>query len=87
MAILDRDGVVDLDDVPPTFGGETSRAVSSTLWDLTANGIDLCAAVGRFERALIETAMHRTSNNKTKAAFMLGIRRTTLLDKIRRQGR
>jgi DNA-binding NtrC family response regulator len=87
MAILDRDGVVDLDDIPPTFGGETSHAVSNALWDLTFNGISLSVAVERFERALIETAMHRTSNNKTKAAFMLGIRRTTLLDKIRRQGR
>ena len=86
MAILDRDGVVDLDDIPPTFGGETSQAVANTLWDLTANGISLSVAVERFERALIETAMHRTSNNKTKAAVMLGIRRTTLLDKIRRQG-
>jgi len=84
MAILDRDGVVDLDDIPPTFGGETSHAVSSTLWDLTANGIDLCAAVERFERALIETAMHRTGNNKAKAAIMLGIGRTTLIEKIRR---
>jgi DNA-binding NtrC family response regulator len=84
MAIFDRDGVVDLDDIPPTFGGETSLAVSSTLWDLTANGIDLCVAVGRFERALIETAMRRTGNNKAKAAIMLGIGRTTLIEKIRR---
>jgi DNA-binding NtrC family response regulator len=76
--------VVDLDDIPPTFGGETSHAVSSTLWDLTANGIDLCAAVERFERALIETAMRRTGNNKAKAAVMLGIGRTTLIEKIRR---
>ena len=86
MAILDRDGVVDLDDIPPTFGGETSQAVSKALWDLTANGIILSVAVERFERALIETAMHRASNNKTKAAIMLGIRRTTLLEKMRRQG-
>ena len=86
MAILDRDGVVDVDDIPPAFGGETSHAVSSTLWDLTANGIDLCAAVERLERALIETAMRRTGNNKAKAAVMLGIGRTTLIEKIRRLG-
>jgi hypothetical protein len=57
MAILDRDGVVDLDDIPPTLGGETGQAVASALWDLTANGIDFPTAVERFERALIGTAM------------------------------
>jgi two-component system, NtrC family, response regulator AtoC len=86
MAIFDRDGVVDLDDIPPTFCGPTSHVVSGALWDLTANGIDLFAAVDRFERALIETAMSRAGNNKAKAASMLGIGRTTLVEKMRRLG-
>ena len=86
MAILDRDGVVDLDDIPPTLGGETGEAVSSTLRDLTANGIDFPTAVERFERALIGTAMRRADNNKSKAAAMLGMARTTLVDKMRKLG-
>jgi transcriptional regulator with GAF, ATPase, and Fis domain len=86
MAILDRDGVVDLDDIPPTLGGETGQAVASALWDLTANGIDFPTAVERFERALIGTAMRHAGNNKSKAAAMLGMARTTLIDKMRKQG-
>ena len=86
MAILDRDGVVDLDDIPPTLGGETVQAVAITLWDLTTNGIDLPAAVERFERALIGTAMRHAGSNKAKAANMLGIGRTTLLGKMRKLG-
>ena len=86
MAIFDRDGVVDLDDIPPTLGGETVQAVSSTLWDLTANGIDLPTAVERFERALIGTALRLAGDNKAKAAIMLGIGRTTLVDKMRKLG-
>lgn len=86
MAILDRDGVVDLDDIPPTLGGETGQAVASTLWDLTANGIDFPTAVERFERALIGTAMRHAGNNKSKAAAMLGMARTTLIDKMRKLG-
>jgi DNA-binding NtrC family response regulator len=86
MAILDRDGVIDSDDVPPTLGSETGEAVARTLWDLTENGVDLPTSVARFERALIGTAMRRSSNNKSKAAVLLGIGRTTLIDKLRKLG-
>ncbi|HEX7500584.1 MAG TPA: sigma-54 dependent transcriptional regulator [Polyangia bacterium] len=86
MAILDRDGVIDTDDVPPALGGETSEAVARTLWDLSENGVDLPTAVSRFERALIGTAMRRSNSNKSKAAIMLGIGRTTLIDKLRKLG-
>jgi DNA-binding NtrC family response regulator len=86
MAILDRDGIIDSDDVPPTLGSETGEAVARTLWDLTENGVDLPTSVARFERALIGTAMRRSSNNKSKAAIILGIGRTTLIDKLRKLG-
>jgi transcriptional regulator with GAF, ATPase, and Fis domain len=86
MAILDRDGVIDGDDVPPTLGNETGEAVARTLWDLSENGVDLPTSVARFERALIGTAMRRSANNKSKAAVLLGIGRTTLIDKLRKLG-
>jgi two-component system response regulator AtoC len=86
MAILDRDGIIDADDIPPALGGETGETVAKTLWDLSENGVDLPTSVARFERALIGTAMRRTSNNKSKAAVLLGIGRTTLIDKLRKLG-
>ena len=43
-------------------------------------------SVARFERALIGTAMRRSANNKSKAAVLLGIGRTTLIDKLRKLG-
>jgi DNA-binding NtrC family response regulator len=86
MAILDRDGTIDTDDIPPTLGGETGEAVARTLLDLSDNGVDLPTAVARFERALIGTAMRRANHNKSKAAILLGIGRTTLIDKLRKLG-
>jgi DNA-binding NtrC family response regulator len=86
MAILDRDGVIDADDIPPALGGETGEAVASTLLDLSESGVDLPTAVSRFERALIGTAMRRSNNNKSKAAILLGIGRTTLIDKLHKLG-
>ena len=86
MGILDRDGTIDADDIPPTLGGETGETVARTLWDLSENGVDLPTSVARFERALIGTAMRRSENNKSKAAILLGIGRTTLIDKLKKLG-
>jgi DNA-binding NtrC family response regulator len=86
MAILDRDGTIDSDDIPPILSSETGEAVTRTLWDLSENGVDLPTSVARFERALIGTAMRRTDNNKSKAALLLGIGRTTLIDKLHKLG-
>jgi DNA-binding NtrC family response regulator len=86
MAILDHDGVIDLDDIPPTIAKETGEEVARTLWDLSENGVDLPTSVARFERALIGTAMRRSANNKSKAAILLGIGRTTLIDKLKKLG-
>ena len=41
------------------------------------------SAVSHFERTMIERAMHRACGNKTAAAELLGLKRTTLIMKLR----
>ena len=41
------------------------------------------AAVSHFERSLLERALEQTSGNKTAAAELLGLKRTTLIMKLR----
>src|SRR5205085_2887149 len=48
------------------------------------HGIDFYAEVSLFEIDLIERALHETGGNQTKAARLLGLKLTTLHDKIRR---
>jgi two-component system response regulator HydG len=86
MAILDRDGVIDDDDMPAALGSEATATVTGAFQDLGDRGVDLPTSVARFERALIGAAMRRTANNKSKAAMLLGIGRTTLIDKLRKLG-
>jgi DNA-binding NtrC family response regulator len=38
------------------------------------------------ERRLLERALLRSGGNKSEAARMLGLKRTTFLDKLRRHG-
>ncbi len=46
-------------------------------------GMDLQATVERLERTLIEQALRRTGGNKSQAADMLGLKRTTLTAKMK----
>jgi transcriptional regulator with GAF, ATPase, and Fis domain len=48
------------------------------------HGIDFYEAVSRFEIDLIEHALHETGGSQTKAARLLGLKVTTLHDKIKR---
>jgi two-component system NtrC family response regulator len=53
---------------------------------LPAGGIDLRDAVDRFETALIRQALERAGWNKNRAAAMLQMNRTTLVEKLKKRG-
>lgn len=47
------------------------------------SGLDFAETVMRFERAILERAIQRAGGNKTAAADMLRLKRTTLISKLR----
>jgi sigma-54 dependent transcriptional regulator, flagellar regulatory protein len=58
-----------------------------TLPPPTGDGmVDLRAAVDALESRLIKRALEKSSNNKQRAADLLGIKRTTLIDMMKRKG-
>ena len=48
------------------------------------DGLDLRRAIDQVERQLIDEALERTGGNRTEAAALLGLNRTTLVEKIRK---
>jgi len=46
-------------------------------------GLDFDSVVGDFERSLLNQALALTNGNKSQAAELLGIKRTTLLAKLK----
>lgn len=48
--------------------------------------IDLSALVFNLERLAIVEALHETKNVRSQAAVLLGLKRTTLVAKMRRHG-
>jgi len=52
--------------------------------ELPDEGIDLVAYLHHIERELIRRSLERTDGNKHKAAQLLNIKRTTLVEKAKR---
>jgi len=72
--------------LPSDFAlGETvsSRPMTSGTITLPAAGFDFDQTVGSLERQILEEAMRKAGGNKTAAAGMLRLKRTTLAAKLK----
>jgi DNA-binding NtrC family response regulator len=84
LVILSEDGHIAVEHLPPSFRSFISekKIPRPALGD---DGLDLNTAVEEFENRLIEEALRRTKGNKQAAARLLGLKRTTLVAKLRRR--
>ncbi len=84
LVILSEDGLIDVQHLPPNIRSLISekKIPRPTLGE---EGLDLNTAVEEFENRLIEEALRRTKGNKQAAARLLGLKRTTLVAKLRRR--
>jgi sigma-54 dependent transcriptional regulator, flagellar regulatory protein len=65
---------------------ESANAAPQALAQLPAEGLDLRAYLGEIERRLIEQALQRVDGTVAHAARLLNLRRTTLVEKLRKLG-
>jgi two-component system NtrC family response regulator len=79
--VLDRDGVVTLDDLPDRFRGP-ERRLGNVRIELPDEGISL----EEVERQLLLAALDKHNWNQTRAAGYLGITRSTLLYRMQKFG-
>ncbi|MEM9068642.1 MAG: sigma-54 dependent transcriptional regulator [Myxococcota bacterium] len=86
VVVLKGEGVIEFADLPPRI--RKARGASSAgilLPTLPEEGIALRDAVERFENALIVQALERTGWNKNRAASILKMNRTTLVEKLKKK--
>jgi DNA-binding NtrC family response regulator len=67
---------------PPGAAGPAAAAPAA----LPVAGIDLRSVVEQYENQLIAEALKRTNGNKNRAAQLLGLNRTTLVEMLKRKG-
>ena len=74
---------IDTGDLPAEIQEAEEPALAATL-ALPEEGLDLEAFIARVERELIQRSLERTGGNKGQAARLLNVKRTTLVEKIKR---
>ena len=83
LVVLRDSGWVDEGDIPAPVRSTQPRRSAVRLPD---DGTDLSESVTAYESDLIRQALERTDWNKNQAAKLLGMKRTTLVEKIRARG-
>ena len=83
MVILKGEGTIEQEDLPEKLlGAEWSDSVPSM--DIPDSGISFNTAVSEFERELILRALKKTNWIKNRAAKLLQLKRTTLVEKTKK---
>jgi DNA-binding NtrC family response regulator len=87
LVMLRRGRIIDLSHLPSVISGRATErqlpAVSAT--ELPVGGIDLRDTMAQFEERMIEKALTIAGGNKNQAARILGLKRTTLVEKLRKR--
>jgi sigma-54 specific flagellar transcriptional regulator A len=88
-AILDDEDALSLlegADLPAGTSGPADLGAPDALTTLPQTGIDLRAHLLSIERALVQQALDRANGTVAHAARLLNLRRTTLVEKLRKLG-
>lgn len=84
MIILSENSMVTLEDLPDHFQKESSIPLISTEPYPIHKGMTLSDAVKDYENKLIVSALEKSDGVKAQAARILNIKRTTLVEKIKK---
>ena len=87
LVILKGTGTIAFTDLPANLrqSAQTRLSHLTPIPDLPSDGTDLRAILESVEDRMIAEALERTGGNKNRAAELLGLNRTTLVEKLRRK--
>ncbi|MEA2701104.1 MAG: hypothetical protein QOI66_5375 [Myxococcales bacterium] len=84
LVVVAGNRMVQIEDLPTQLRTSVIDLDGGTL-DLPTGGVDLRVLLMQLEEKLIGQALERTGGNKNRAAELLGMNRTTLVEKLRRR--
>jgi DNA-binding NtrC family response regulator len=83
VALTDGEGI-EKRDLPTSIGGIDESAAGQLCPKVTTEGVDMVRVIEAIERQMIIEALELSEGVKARAANLLGINRTTLVEKIKR---
>ncbi len=84
LVVMKEAGEIDVDDLPEKLARNATPLDSVTLPEWTGDGIDFNQLVADFEKNLLLKALRMSGGVKNRAAKMLLLNRTTLVEKLKR---
>jgi two-component system response regulator AtoC len=84
LVLSAKDRGVVVSDLPASLRTDV-KSLGKDIVDLPPHGVDLRLLLTQLETRLIGQALERTRGNKNRAAELLGMNRTTLVEKLRRR--
>jgi DNA-binding NtrC family response regulator len=86
MVVVKGQGQIGFADLPPAIRmPKETTPMQRAIPELPQDGTDLRAMLEAVEDRMIGEALERTGGNKNRAAELLGLNRTTLVEKLRRK--
>ena len=87
LIVLNEDGVIRVGDLPEYIIHNTGAQQSTTAnVSLPPGGVDLDGFLENIENGFIQQALQRSRGNKTLAAGLLNLNRTTFIERLRKKG-
>jgi two-component system response regulator AtoC len=83
LAFTQGRSVIDVQDLPPEIQNQSGVVEGTEPW-LPEDGIDFERYIEGIELSLIKRSLERTQGNKRQAARLLNLKRTTLIEKLKR---
>ena len=84
IVVLKGSGWLEPSDIPEKIR-RAERFLENALPVLGETGLDIRSATEDFENALIRQALHLSGGNKNRAATLLGLKRTTFVEMLKRK--
>ncbi len=86
LSVLKGSGLIQLRDLPDKYKKPEDRSSRFEAIEMPAGGMDFNSAVGAYEDAIILKALKKTNWNRRRAAGLLSLNRTTLIEKLKKKG-
>lgn len=85
LTIIIGEGVIQLSDLPTRYSN-IKKETKADIIEIPDSGVDFNELVSDFENQLLLKALKKTGWNRNKAAHLLKLNRTTLVEKIKKKG-
>jgi DNA-binding NtrC family response regulator len=87
LVVLNEEGIVRPTDLPDyVIHNATPQHQTMAQVSLPSEGVDLDGVLEKIENGLIQAALERSRGNKTLAAELLNLNRTTFIERLRKKG-